>query len=133
MSELTFRAYEFAVYAHMGQKYGDEPYIHHAVRVADRIGHSDEIGVAVAFLHDVVEDTEYTLEDLRRNDFSDETLDAVDAITRRKNEKYFDYIRRLSSNPIAKRVKIADLQESLSQGDLSLSTRYYKALKMLED
>ena len=57
MSELTFRAYEFAVYAHMGQKYGDEPYIHHAVRVADRIGHSDEIGVAVAFLHDVVEVT----------------------------------------------------------------------------
>jgi len=133
MSVLTFRAYEFAMNAHAGQKYGDEPYIHHPVRVADRIGHSDEIGVAVAFLHDVVEDTEYTLEDLRRNGFQDEILEAVDAITRRKNEKYFDYIRRLSENPIAKRVKIADLQENLSQGDLSLSTRYYKALKMLSE
>lgn len=69
----------------------------------------------------------------RAYEFSDEILGAVDAITRRKNEKYFDYIRRLSSNPIAKRVKIADMQENLSQGDLSLSTRYYKALKTLSE
>lgn len=133
MSALTFKAYEFAVYAHAGQKYGDEPYVHHPARVANRLDESDEIGIAVAFLHDVVEDTRFTLDDLRRNGFNDEILEAVDAITRRDGEKYFDYIRRLSSNPIAKRVKIADLQENLSQGDLSLSTRYYKALKMLED
>jgi (p)ppGpp synthase/HD superfamily hydrolase len=132
MSALTFRAYEYALVAHMGQKYGDEPYVHHPVRVANRLDQDDEIGIAVAFLHDVVEDTKYTLDDLRLA-FRDEIVQAVDAITKRKGEKYFDYIRRLSSNPIAKRVKIADLQENLSQGDLSLSTRYYKALKMLED
>lgn len=132
MSALTFKAYEFATIAHLGQKYGNEPYIFHPVRVANRLDESDETGIAVAYLHDVVEDTRFTLDDLRKG-FSDEIVDAVDAITRRKGEKYFDYIRRLSSNPIAKRVKIADLQENLSQGDLSLSTRYYKALKILED
>lgn len=133
MSALTFRAYEYALVAHMGQKYGDEPYIYHPARVANRMEQYDESGIAVAYLHDVVEDTSFTLDDLRREGFNDEILEAVDAITRRKGEKYFDYIRRLSSNPIAKRVKIADLQENLSQGDLSLSTRYYKALKMLGD
>lgn len=133
MSALTFRAYELASIAHMGQKYGDEPYIHHPARVANRMDQYDESGISVSYLHDVVEDTRFTLDDLRRNGFNDEILEAVDAITRRKGEKYFDYIRRLSSNPIAKRVKIADLQENLSRGDLSLSTRYYKALKMLED
>ena len=132
MSALTFKAYEYALVAHMEQKYGDEPYVHHPVRVANRLDQDDEIGIAVAFLHDVVEDTKYTPDDLRLA-FRDEIVQAVDAITRRKGEKYFDYIRRLSSNPIAKRVKIADLQENLSQGDLSLSTRYYRALKMLED
>jgi len=133
MSALTFRAYEHALVAHIEQKYGDEPYVHHPARVANRMEQYDESGIAVAYLHDVVEDTSFTLDDLRRDGFNDEILEAVDAITRRKGEKYFDYIRRLSSNPIAKRVKIADLQENLSQGDLSLSTRYYRALKMLED
>lgn len=132
MSVLTFEAYEFAVYAHAGQKYGDEPYVHHPARVAGRLSESDEIGISVAYLHDVVEDTECTLDDLRLS-FRPEIVEAVDAITRREGEKYFDYIVRLSSNPIAKRVKIADLQENLSQGDLSLSTRYYKALKMLSE
>lgn len=132
MSALTFNAYEFATIAHLGQQYGDETYIHHPVRVANRLDESDEIGISVAYLHDVVEDTEYTLDDLRLS-FRPEIVEAVDAITRREGEKYFDYIVRLSSNPIAKRVKIADLQENLSQGDLSLSTRYYKALKMLSE
>lgn len=132
MSALTFKAYQTASIAHFGQKYGDEPYISHPCRVVNRMGVADEVGVVVAYLHDVVEDTQFTLDDLRAG-FSDEIVDAIDAITRRKDEKYFDYIRRLSKNPIAKRVKIADLQENLSQGDLSLSTRYYKALKMLEE
>ena len=132
MSALTFKAYEYALVAHMEQRYGDEPYINHPTRVANRMGKNDEVGIAVAYLHDVVEDTQFTLDDLRLA-FRDEIVQAVDSITRRKDEKYFDYIVRLSSNPIAKRVKIADLKENLSQGDLSLSTRYYKALKILED
>ena len=132
MSALTFKAYEFAISAHRGQKYGDKPYSWHISNVSKRLEPDDEVGSAVAYLHDVVEDTQFTIDDLKKQ-FGSVIVNAVDAITRRDGEKYFDYIRRLSSNPIAKRVKIADLQENLSQGDLSLSTRYYKALKMLED
>jgi len=51
MSELSFNAYEVATIAHLGQKYGDEPYIHHPVRVANRMEKDDEVGISVAYLH----------------------------------------------------------------------------------
>lgn len=67
----------------------------------------------VAMLHDIVEDTDTTLEDLKYQ-FSQEILDAVDHMTHRKGEKYADYIGRVSVNDLARAVKIADLQDNMN-------------------
>ena len=67
-----------------------------------------------AVLHDVVEDTSYTLEDLRRKGFSEAVLAAVDCLTRRGDESYEEFIERVETNPIAREVKIADLEDNMN-------------------
>ena len=75
-------ALAFAVEAHKGQKdKGKKPYIYHPIYVAEHV--EGDIAKSVAYLHDVVEDTKYTLEDLRNAGFSDEIVDAVDVLTKR--------------------------------------------------
>ena len=68
----------------------------------------DELSVCTALLHDVIEDTEITFEDLT-GEFPEEVVEALRCLTRDKNMNYFDYIRNLRKNPIAKKVKQADL------------------------
>ncbi len=86
----------------------------------------------VALLHDVVEDTPITLDDLRDKNYSDEIVVAIDALTRRTGETYSAYIERLSNNKLARRVKIADLRHNLQPervamfGNTSLVKRYQK-------
>lgn len=89
----------------------------------------------VAMLHDIIEDTETTLEDLKYQ-FSQEILDAVDHITRRKGESYADYIGRVSVNDLSRAVKIADLQDNmnitrlrsrLGNNDMSRLFKYHNA------
>jgi (p)ppGpp synthase/HD superfamily hydrolase len=72
-----------------------------------------ELEMTAAILHDVVEDTEWTLEDLRREGFSEALLQAVDCLTHRKQIRYWDYIQRISGNPVARQVKLADLEDNL--------------------
>ena len=111
------------------------PYILHPVFVADQMDTEDE--TIVALLHDVVEDTPITLDDLRDKGYSDEIVVAIDALTRRTGETYSAYIERLSNNKLARRVKIADLRHNLQPervamfGNTSLVKRYQKALRML--
>ena len=97
--------------AHAGQvdKSG-QPYIGHPARVAARV-RGDDFAEAAAWLHDVVEDTDVTLDDLRR-DFPDELVAAVDALTRRRHEEPDDYYARVRRNPLALRVKAADLADN---------------------
>ena len=78
------------------------PYILHPVFVADQMDTEDE--TIVALLHDVVEDTPITLDDLRDKGYSDEIIVAIDALTRRTDETYSAYIERLSNNKLARRV-----------------------------
>jgi len=104
---------------------GGDKYVNHLVRVSERVINekssmpSDKSqlyskAAIVALLHDVVEDTRYTIDDLRRDGYDDDIILAVDAITRKKDEHcYLDYIVRLSSNEIAKVVKIHDLEDNM--------------------
>lgn len=94
----------------------------------------------VAYLHDVVEDGYATFEELReRFDLDNEQMAALDAITRRQGEKYFDYIQRVKQNEMAKIVKLADLQDNINRcskdlpNRLGLIRRYAKAYGMLID
>ena len=67
----------------------------------------------VAVLHDVVEDTEWTLADLRCRGFPEHILQALDCLTKRKGQRYEDFVSRSASNPLARRVKLADLEDNM--------------------
>ena len=101
----------------------------------------DDTERIVAVLHDVVEDSEWTLDDLRDEGFPDETLVAVDHLTRREQESYEDFIERASANSLARTVKIADLQDNMDVSRISQITdkdvkrikRYQRALARLSE
>ena len=106
------QAIQLAVQAHHGQRdKAGEPYILHPLRVMQRMETDWERIVAI--LHDVVEDTPVTLADLRRAGFPQTVLTAVDCLTMREGENYDAFIQRAKANPIARRVKMADLEDNL--------------------
>ena len=111
-SELS-RAVALAALAHAEQvdKSG-KAYILHPLRVMQRCQPHGDSAQIVGVLHDVVEDTWVKLEHLRALAFPDEVVSAIDAISHRKGESYFDYIERCSSNQIAALVKLADLEDN---------------------
>jgi hypothetical protein len=104
-------AIRIAVVAHTGQtdKEG-APYITHPLRLMAAV--DGEEAKIVAVLHDVVEDTAVTIEDLRREGFSDEVLTAVVCVTHRRDEPYADYVVRCKTHPLARQVKLADLVDN---------------------
>ena len=83
------------------------PYVFHPAHVAEQM--TDEATTIVALLHDVVEDTDYTLEDLAAEGFGKEILEAVALMTHEDDVPYLDYVAKLKDNPIARAVKLADL------------------------
>jgi len=104
-----------AAQAHVGQIFSapePEPYILHPLRVM--LGVSSGVARIVAVLHDVVEDTEVTLRDLEKRGFDKPILDALDCLSRRPGESYDVYIHRLATNPIAREVKLSDLEDNLA-------------------
>ena len=106
-------AIQIAAQAHAGQtNRAGEPYILHPIRVMLRLK-SDEERIT-GILHDVVEDTPWTFEMLREAGFSEEILAAVDCLTRRENESYDEFVERIKVNPLARRVKFADLEDNMS-------------------
>jgi hypothetical protein len=106
-------ALEFAMFMHLGQLDKNKvPYIEHPIRVSECVAGVPE--KIVALLHDTIEDTELKLEDLEYH-FPTEILDAIDAMSKRKKEDYAGYINRLADNTIARRVKIADLNDNMSE------------------
>jgi (p)ppGpp synthase/HD superfamily hydrolase len=106
------RAIQIAVNAHVGQvdKAGD-PYVLHALRVM--MACNSEAARIVAVLHDVVEDTDWTQEQLRKEGFDSEILAGLDAVTNREGEEYFDFCRRAAEHPLGKEVKRADLADNM--------------------
>lgn len=135
--KLLSEAIILATKAHDGQvDKGLQPYILHSLRVALRMETEEERIVAV--LHDVIEDT-FLHPSLIFEMFGQEIMSAVLAISRQPKEVYIDYIHRCSKNPLAKKVKIADLLENMSPSRLAalpeseqgIVKRYEKALHIL--
>ncbi len=136
---LTKKALNFAFRAHDGQyDRSGVPYIFHPYQVAQQA--KDEISCAAALLHDVVEDTDTTLDDLIAEGFPPRVTELVDLLTRRENENYFDYIRRLAKDPDAVKIKLADLAhnsdtsrlDSITEADLNRLEKYKKARDILD-
>ncbi len=89
-----------------------QPYILHLLRVMLR--QSEDYARQVALMHDLVEDTDVSLDDLRRLGYAEPVVDGVDAVTHRSSETYAEYVLRAASNPIGRAVKVADLQDNYS-------------------
>ena len=110
--DLLEKAIAIAVEAHQGQRdrYG-VPYILHPIRVMCRLEGLTEKTVGI--LHDVVEDTDWTLKDLEEEGFPRVVLDALDSVTKRKGEDYQDFVKRSARNPVSRKVKLADLEDNM--------------------
>lgn len=140
MSATLEDAIALAVQAHRGQKdRAGAPYVLHPLRMMFRVETDAEKMVAV--LHDVVEDSDWTLDELRAEGFPEEVVTAVDHLTRREGESYDDFVRRAAAHPVARRVKIADLEDNMdvrrtgtvTEKDTERLTRYHRAWRSLVD
>lgn len=107
---LTVKAMNMAYQAHHGQtdKCGS-PYVFHPFHLAEQM--QDEYTVCVALLHDVVEDTDMTIEQLAE-EFPEPVITAITLLTHQDGVDYFEYVRALKNNPIATAVKLADLNHN---------------------
>lgn len=135
------RAIELAAKAHAGQRDKEGlPYILHPLRVMMAVGAGDARTVAV--LHDTLEDTDLTEDDLRRAGFSEDVIAAVKAVTRGKNERFGGYVVRASRIGVAREVKLADLADNTrldrlilrparADADMARMRRYLLAHKFL--
>jgi len=110
------KALEIAAKAHNGQvDKGGNPYILHPLRVMLNFCQSESEAVQIcAVLHDVVEDTSITLDDLRKEGFSEEVITALNCLTKREGESYDDFIDRVLTNEIACKVKYGDLADNMN-------------------
>ena len=108
---LTKKAMLIAFNAHKEQfdKSG-VPYIYHPIHLAEQM--DDEVSTCAALLHDVVEDTDMTFDDLTREGFPKSVTDALRLLTHDNDTPYMDYVRAIKQNPIAKKVKLEDLRHN---------------------
>ena len=115
------------------------PYVFHPISLAERFGEDQEAETCVALLHDVLEDTDYTVDDIRAAGMSEEVIEALLLLNHNPKVEYMDYVRHLSKNNIARHVKIYDLQhnsnlsrlEKVTEKDLKRVEKYKEALKIL--
>ncbi len=115
------------------------PYIYHPFYLATQMDTEDT--TIVALLHDVVEDTNLTLAYLKEYGFSETVLEAIELLTHDDSVPYFEYVRNLKSNPIACKVKRADLlhnsdttrYETVDEKVLAKLEKYNQALRILEE
>ncbi len=117
------KAIEIAARAHRGQidKAGD-PYILHVLRVMLRM--TDETGMVAGVLHDIIEDTPWTAADLAAEGFPPEVVRVIQLLSRNEGESYEDFISRLAPDPLARSIKIADLEDNMDLSRLpSVSAR----------
>ena len=140
LQELLTKAIIIATKAHSHQfDKGGHAYILHPLSVMNKCESVEE--KIVAILHDVVEDTEMTFDDLKKLGFPQYIINGIDGVTRRTNETYFDFIRRAKQNPISKVVKLHDLEDNMNISRISNPTekdfnrlkRYEKAKNILLD
>ncbi len=139
-TEMTKKALKICFEAHKEQK--DKtglPYVFHPFHLAEQM--EDETTTIVALLHDVVEDTDITFDDLINEGFSDEVIDALTLLTHDPAVPYMDYVAMIKPNPAAKIVKLADLAHNsdltrldiVTDWDLKRNEKYLKAIKLLKE
>lgn len=136
--ELREKAMQIAIKVHGGQvDKGGNNYINHPIRVSEKCS-SDEAKI-VALLHDTIEDGNITADYLLMQGFPHDIVDAVQSVTRNREENYFSFILRSRKNPIGRKVKIADLKDNmditrlneLTDKDIERLKKYHKAYKIL--
>lgn len=134
------KAIQIAAEAHAGQKdKAGAAYILHPIRLMMRMQTEEEKMTAI--LHDVVEDSKWTIEKLREQGFSEPVLEAVESVTNRNGESYKEFIERAGGNPIARNVKIADLEDNMNilrigkikPKDLTRLEKYHKSWILLSN
>jgi (p)ppGpp synthase/HD superfamily hydrolase len=133
------KAFSIAEKAHKGKTdKGGQPYILHCIRVMDEVESLTE--KIVAILHDVVEDTQVSIDDLAKSGFPEKVLEALKLLTKDGSKEYDVYIDDIRLNPIARKVKLADLRDNmdvkrlkhpLEKSDLERLEKYIKAYKKL--
>lgn len=133
-------AITLAVRAHQGQvDRAGQPYILHPLRVMFRL--EGELEQIVGILHDVVEDSDFTFDDLRRLGYSEEVITALDGVTRREDESYEEFVDRSQAHPVSRQVKLADLEDNMdlrrivgeiSEKDVARMRRYQRAWRQLQ-
>ena len=138
-TNLTKKALKICFNAHINQvdKTG-LPYVFHPFHLAEQMNSEDE--VCVALLHDTVEDTDITFEDLINEGFNDNIISALKLLTHNDDTPYMDYIYKIKTNPLARIVKLADLYHNsdLTRLDLTVDKIppkyeiYLDAIKFLE-
>ena len=140
-TKLTRKAMIIAYNAHQNQfDKANVPYIYHPIHIAEQM--DTELECIVALLHDVVEDTDITLNDLEK-EFPQEVIDLLKILTHDKHDKkidYIEYIKKVKTNPIATKIKIADLKhnsditrlDKITTTDLKRIEKYKKALEILD-
>ena len=112
-TQMTILAMKIAYNAHLGQlDYNDVPYIFHPYHLAEQM--DDEISCTVALLHDVIEDTSLTFADLEQI-FPKQVVEIVMLLTHDEKVDYFDYIRKIKTNAIATKVKLADIEHNSNE------------------
>lgn len=136
-TENTRKAMKIAYKAHDGQvdKAGI-PYIFHPIHIAEQMDKEEEC--IVAMLHDVVEDTGMDFDDLEK-EFSQTVIEALKLLTHDKSVEYLEYIKEIKNNPIARKVKLADLKHnsdktrllSVREKDIERYKKYQKAIEIL--
>lgn len=137
-TKLTKKAMKIAFEAHKNQvdKTG-LPYIFHPFHLAEQM--NDEKTVCVALLHDVAEDTDITVEQLKNEGFYDEIIDALKLLTHNKTVPYMDYVAEIKNNPTATLVKLADLKhnsdltrlDDIDDEAKERNKKYKKAIELL--
>jgi (p)ppGpp synthase/HD superfamily hydrolase len=138
-TKMTKTALKLCFEAHKNQldKSG-MPYVFHPFHLAEQM--TDENTTAVALLHDVIEDTDYTLDDLRKLGFTEDVVSAVGLMTHAEDVPYMEYVAEIKKNPIAKAVKLADLRHNsdtsrldvVTERDIAREAKYAEAIKLLE-
>lgn len=130
-TKLTKKAMLIAYRAHHGQTdHGGIPYVFHPIHLAEQM--PDEYTTCAALLHDVVEDTVVTLEELAA-DFPKEVIDAVALLTHSDDVAYLDYVREIKGNPIARTVKLADLRHNCDRTRLETGEYDTDAIRRYEN
>ena len=115
------------------------PYVFHPIHLAEQM--TDEDTTVVALLHDIVEDTAYTIEDLEAMGFHNQVLEAIRLMTHSDNVSYMDYVAKIKTNPIARAVKLADLAHNSDLTRLDIIDdyaiarieKYTAAIRLLEE